>query len=818
MNLVSVQSRHTAGAVAALLALCALTAATCSAHWAGPDPFETNEPGASLYAIRQPNVFFHNVGLLEIMVTNVGVIGNRGWIDAHGAGWKGGEYLYAAALWVGAIASDNLAHVSQGAYEAEFRPSWDPVDTIYPTFEGASGGDRVGFSRTDGDDDQDGLRDEDPLNGKDDDGDGKIDEDFEAISQQMFSCEYWDYTDEAMAAYPTHRPLHLKVRQRSFAWSAEGENEFVGLDYRISNDGFEAMRDIYIGYFVDSDAGNKAAPGYWMDDRGELRSIDTTYVDPAIDYYCTDQDGSLRNCAIQKLHIDIAYMHDASGREGGSSSDDMPPGADGYFGGMFLGHTTDPLGYRAPPRVEIHTCCFFSESGVYPNGDPRTDFERYDLLSRGSKPRGPADDPSDYRYVFSAGPFRELLPGEELEFQMAFVIGNKWPGLRQNAINAQRIYKGKWRDADGLEYTGCQGRETCLHIEPGGAPLIWQDPCDSLDTGIAIKNTRCDEARFWVDNDCDCCTPIQISATSCDGWETLVHWIGTVAPPPPNVSTQDPRKRARVEGDRCIKLEWDNASELVADPLSGQILFCGYRIWRVENWKRPIGSIGPAPTDWQLIADLSVNNERKQPIGSQLDLTDFTNPYAPILDTLPHPTHPGERLYQYEVGRYFFLDTLGLKNGMIYFYDITAYSCWTHISGDGMEVYSERARLPSAVTAEGVRPRWDAVPADQDWKSRVMVVPNPWRGGAAWDLIVSDSDPTGTHIDFARLPDRECKVMIYTLAGDLVQTLHHNGRAGNGTVRWNMITRNGQDITSGVYLYAVTCDHETLVGRFTVIR
>jgi len=52
-----------------------------------------------------------------------------------------------------------------------------------------------------------------------------------------------------------------------------------------------------------------------------------------------------------------------------------------------------------------------------------------------------------------------------------------------------------------------------------------------------------------------------------------------------------------------------------------------------------------------------------------------------------------------------------------------------------------------------------------------------------------------------------------------VQTLHHDpGAYGRGTVRWNMISRNGQDITSGVYLYAVTCGGDTQVGRFTVIR
>ena len=53
------------------------------------------------------------------------------------------------------------------------------------------------------------------------------------------------------------------------------------------------------------------------------------------------------------------------------------------------------------------------------------------------------------------------------------------------------------------------------------------------------------------------------------------------------------------------------------------------------------------------------------------------------------------------------------------------------------------------------------------------------------------------------------------LAGDLVRTLDSQRR---GTVFWNMISRNGQDITSGVYLYAVTCGDETKVGRFTVIR
>ncbi len=789
------------------------TSGVCDAYWDGFNPYERDESGQPLYAIRTPNIFYHNVGLLEIMVTNVGVIGNPNFVDSFGAGWKGGEYLYAASIWFGAIASDNLAYVSTGAYEFELRPSLDPIDTIYTAFEGVTGGDRPGFSASGGDDDYDGRVDEDPLNGRDDDGDGRIDEDFAAISQQMFSCEYWDYTEEAIARYPEHRPLYIRINQRSFAWSTEGANEFVGFEYDLRNEGFEALRDIYIGYFVDSDAGRKEAPSYWNDDAGELRSVDTTYVDKAIVYTCEDQDGTRRDCSTQDLFIDIAFMHDTPGSEpGGNAADDMGQGANGYFGGMFLGHTTDPLGERAPERVEIHTCHFFSGSGTYPDGDPRNDFERYDLLSRGTIPRRPTSQPSDYRYAFSAGPFSELLPGEALNFQVAFVIGHEWKGLIHNALTAQRIYNGNWRDTDGNKATGCQGAETCVRIEPGSDPLQWNDPCDSLSPAITIKNTTCEKAEYWKDTDCNCCTPLQQAEDNCEGWETLVHWVWRVAPPPPTVSTENPALRVRVEQDRRISIEWDNASELVADPGTGEILFCGYRVWRVEGWNRPIGSTGPTPEEWQLVADLNTH-----PVGSQLDLADYTNPFAAVVDSIPSPVGEGEWLERFEVGRYRYEDEQGLKNGMLYFYDVTSYSCWYDTLETGDIQYQELASSPAAVEAEGVRPLWAAV-ENGDWKENVFVVPNPWRGGAEWDLTPSNSDPTGSHIDFAGLPAQECDVRIYTLSGDLVQTLQHDGTRGIGTARWNMISRNGQDIVSGVYLFAVTCGDETKVGRFTIIR
>ena len=229
----------------------------------------------------------HNIGLLDIAVTNLGCLGTtQAWCPQESGGtWRGDAYLYLASMWVGAVAPDNLSYVSTGAYETELRPSLDRVDHIYSSFEGAPGGNREGLS-TQPDDDRDGQIDEDPLNGKDDDADGEIDEDYAAISQQMLSCEYWDYTQEARDSYPEHRQLGVRIHQESYAWSTEGANEFIGLDFKIVNDGFETLRQVYLGVFVDSDVGPKSNPLYAADDRGAFYTTDTTFANPAITYTC----------------------------------------------------------------------------------------------------------------------------------------------------------------------------------------------------------------------------------------------------------------------------------------------------------------------------------------------------------------------------------------------------------------------------------------------------------------------------------------------------------------------------------------------------
>jgi hypothetical protein len=82
-------------------------------------------------------------------------------------------------------------------------------------------------------------------------------------------------------------------------------------------------------------------------------------------------------------------------------------------------------------------------------------------------------------------------------------------------------------------------------------------------------------------------------------------------------------------------------------------------------------------------------------------------------------------------------------------------------------------------------------------------------------------DPTGIKVEFRNLPACYATVRIYTLAGDLVEVLYHDGSEGRGTLRWDLVSRNGQDVTSGVYLFSVEPDDNSFnrtVGKFVVIR
>ncbi|MBN2279474.1 MAG: hypothetical protein JXQ65_02735 [Candidatus Marinimicrobia bacterium] len=106
----------------------------------------------------------------------------------------------------------------------------------------------------------------------------------------------------------------------------------------------------------------------------------------------------------------------------------------------------------------------------------------------------------------------------------------------------------------------------------------------------------------------------------------------------------------------------------------------------------------------------------------------------------------------------------------------------------------------------------------QDDLSEIRIVPNPYNIN---DPLLDQTGWTDRRgLMFLNLPS-EVKIKIFTENGDWVQTLKHFSpptiKAGN--LRWDMITRNQQVISSGVYIAVFeTPDGRTSFQKFLVVR
>jgi hypothetical protein len=105
--------------------------------------------------------------------------------------------------------------------------------------------------------------------------------------------------------------------------------------------------------------------------------------------------------------------------------------------------------------------------------------------------------------------------------------------------------------------------------------------------------------------------------------------------------------------------------------------------------------------------------------------------------------------------------------------------------------------------------------------------PNPYHKrddyrGSGWESPARlEPDPErARRITFYNLPDT-CTIRIWTLDGDLVRELYHAEPSGSADASfqvWNVITRNGQKATTGLYIWAVESRFGTDVGKLAVIR
>ena len=72
-------------------------------------------------------------------------------------------------------------------------------------------------------------------------------------------------------------------------------------------------------------------------------------------------------------------------------------------------------------------------------------------------------------------------------------------------------------------------------------------------------------------------------------------------------------------------------------------------------------------------------------------------------------------------------------------------------------------------------------------------------------------------IEFRGLP-KSCTIRIYTVHGDLVETLHHDG-SNDGYIPWNLRTKDNLDVAPGLYVFHVDGGtYGESIGKFAVIK
>ncbi|WP_457653320.1 hypothetical protein [Rhodocaloribacter sp.] len=141
--------------------------------------------------------------------------------------------------------------------------------------------------------------------------------------------------------------------------------------------------------------------------------------------------------------------------------------------------------------------------------------------------------------------------------------------------------------------------------------------------------------------------------------------------------------------------------------------------------------------------------------------------------------------------------------------------------GDG-DVFFIRTRKPfrgnDVFTFTTAAATTDAAQVKQGLRN-IYVVPNPY---VATNEIeprnpVSRSERGDRRLYFANVPQK-CTIRIYTLAGELVDTIEHDSALDDGKAFWNLRTKDNMNIAYGLYLFHVESEEGSYIGKFAVIK
>lgn len=279
------------------------------------------------------------------------------------------------------------------------------------------------------------------------------------------------------------------------------------------------------------------------------------------------------------------------------------------------------------------------------------------------------------------------------------------------------------------------------------------------------------------------------------GWAQTAFDLNFNIPVPP----PSPDVRVFPKHDQ-LTLRWKKDPERFVDPKSRQLDFEGYRVYVSED-----------------------RLESAFKLVREVDLVDSVF-YNTGLEALRDSVVIDGETFHYR------MDLDNLRDGFKYWTSVTAFDSGT----------PEIASLESGLAQN----RTFVIPGPaaqrQGGETSVKVFPNPYRGDAAWD----GSLRRDRYLWFVNLPPR-CTIRIYTLAGDLVDTIpfdqatyHATEIRGiydptdvrnpegdiptlsGGMAAWDLVTRSDQGVANGLYLFSVSDSEtgKTEIGKFMILK
>lgn len=569
---------------------------------------------------------------------------------------------------------------------------------------------------------------------------------FDAISHQDILIDISDKNvivpGTAISISDHTQPLFADVHLETYAWNYSFADYFVLLNYRVTNNSTSTWDSVFCGLWSDLVVRNVNV----STDFGSafFSHGGYGYFD---DYYTN-------------------YAFDVDGDPGFTNS---------YGAFQFLGiewrdqfihpDNNDNLTAAGFPAAEINSNFWiFNSTATPPYNAPANDVERYDKLRTGLNYLDPdieefLKDPSTtggLTNLLSAGPMMSVEPGES--FNVVF-----------GAVCAKQIENGGTTGAE-MDTPEAQA-ELAEHLSWSRRTYLGEDQNENgqLDAGEDL-----------------------------DADNILDRYILPEPPATPKMKV--------IAGDRQVDIYWDNRAEASVDPISKELDFEGYRLYRT-----------------QLGDDFNLNMLSDANLIGQWDLpgngVGYNNGFSSVALTTPEIIDADTFYYKFSIDQ--------VLNGWQYLIVLTAFD-----RGDeDLNIES----LESSFVENAVHVFPGTLPT-QDAQAAVGVYPNPYALQAAWD----GSTQTTRKLIFYNLPEN-CTITIITIAGDVAATLQHNGATYNGSDidwfstfagntddrvfsggehAWDILSESEQAITQGIYLFTVknTDTGDIQQGRFVVIK